>query len=518
MLLRLIKEFWRANRAHGGDAVETRSAENDHDPAGEWLRDAEAWEKAGNIPAALECYRACVDTHPQSVEAHLGVANSLAALWRMEECIEASVGALNIAPRNSEIFSGVLLYHHYAANPDPRALFELHRRHAQMMSEKVSPRVTGSHGNEPDSARRLRIGYVSRNFSRHSVGYFIEPVIARHDPSRYSVYCYYTHPTSDDTTKRIAELAHAWRHVAAEDDDAVAKMIVDDRIDILVDLAGHTEFSRLGVFARKPAPVQMAWLGYPDTTGLPAIDYRITDAIADPPPRADELHTERLLRLTPAFLCYQPPQDSPAIATRPPQADVVFGSFNMLAKVNQRAIDMWARILHEVPQSRMCLKSNSLEHEATSARVLECFEARGIAASRVDLRRWAVERAEHLAAYSEIDIALDTFPYNGTTTTCEALWMGVPVVTLAGEAHMSRVGATLLGAAGLEDLVATSAEQYVGIATALAGDPARRQMLRSGMRQKLAASPLLDHEGFARELEQQLRAAWTLWCEAQVGR
>lgn len=513
MLLRLIKALFGGRR----ERRETlHGAATEGDPADECLREGHACVAAGDLDSALECYRDCAASHPGSAKPLVAIANTLATLWRIEECIAAVDSALQLAPQDSELFSGTLLYHHYAEYPDARALFELHRRYARMVAEKGQFRRVEPYPHARDPERRLRIGYVSRNFSRHSVGYFIEPVIARHDRSRYAIYCYYTNPDADETTHRIARNAEVWRHVTAGGDDAFARLIEEDGIDILIDLGGHTEFNRLGVFARKPAPVQITWLGYPDTTGLSTIDYRITDAIADPFPESDDRHTERLLRLAPCFVCYQPPQDSPAVAIRGAQERIVFGCFNMHYKVNERTIEMWARILHAVPDSRLVLKSMSLEHGQTASRLFERFEAHGVPRSRVDLRPWAAERGDHLTAYSEIDVALDTYPYNGTTTTCEALWMGVPVVTLAGELHMSRVGATLLPAAGLPELVAASADDYVRIAVNLARDAARRLAMRSHMRARLLASPLLDHSSLVSGLERELRAAWKAWCQART--
>ena len=453
----------------------------------------------------------------EPVEVHLDEADGLTRSWRIDEAAAALDRALRAAPQNREIFSGVLLFRHYLADQDPRALFDLHRQYGRMLRNAVREPIR-DHPNAADPDRPLRIGYVSRNLSRHSVGYFIEPVIARHDRDRYPVFCYYTHPHGDETTERIAGLAHVWRHVHAQNDSMLAATIRDDRIDILVDLGGHTKLNRLGVFARKPAPVQMTWLGYPDTTGLVTIDYRVSDSIADPAGVADDLHSERVLRLPPPFLCYRPPADSPPVAIRANEEKLVFGSFNMLAKLNEHAIDAWARILHAVPEAHVLLKSGTLEHDDTAARVRESFEARRIDGSRVDLKSWSADRVEHLAAYGDIDIALDTFPYNGTTTTCEALWMGVPVVTLAGEAHMSRVGATLLDSVGLDALVAPNVDEYVRIAVELARDHARREDLRSGMRQRLMQSPLLDHAGFVARLEQRYRDAWSAWCRSQHGR
>lgn len=519
MLLRLISRFFthrpkpaiRVGRGGDSDEEDMRYRSSPR----EWLRRGQALEDAGDIGGALDCYRACARAYPSDLHARLAVANALTEAWRMEEAIPAFAEALSTAPRNTEVFSGWLLYSHYAAHPDPRALFDLHRSYGRLLSDLVPPHDEERRRNTPDPDRVLRIGYVSRNFSLHSVGYFIEPVIARHDRSRYRIYCYYTHSKSDETTRRISRLADVWRHVHAEDAEALAARISADRIDILVDLAGHTKLNYLAAYARRPAPVQVTWLGYPDTTGLTAMDYRITDAIADPAPFADERHSERLLRLDRPFLCYRPPEDSPPVAPRDPLRPLVFGSCNVLFKVNAPLIALWGRILKAVPGSRLLLKSRLLQNDEAISRVLEGFKAAGIGPERLELRGWAAERSDHLSVYHEVDIALDTFPYNGTTTTCEALWMGVPVITLAGDVHMSRVGASLLAAAGLQDLIANSPDEYVQVAVALASDPARRHALRSGMRERLAASPLLDHAGLVSRLEAGLRLAWRTWCDIQ---
>ena len=517
MLARLLSQLFRDRSKSRDPAGLTGHGETDAcSPATprEWLQRGEALERAGELSAALECYVTCARAHPSDLDAQLALANALAEAWRIEESIPAFAQARAAAPRNTEVFSGLLLYSHYAARPDPRALFDLHREYGRMVSELV-PSSGGRHDNIPDAERVLRIGYVSRNFSQHSVGYFIEPVLAGHDRGRYSIYCYYTHPHGDETTERIARLADVWRHAPAEDAAALAARIREDRIDILVDLAGHTKLNHLLTFAHRPAPVQVTWLGYPDTTGLAAIDYRITDVIADPAPLADSRCTERLLRLEPPFLCYRPPEDSPPVAPRQAGGPVVFGCCNALHKVNAPSIALWAQILEAVPGSRLLLKSRLLQNGEVVDRLLKAFGAVDIGPERLDLRGWAPRQADHLSAYHDIDIALDTGPYNGTTTTCEALWMGVPVVTLAGELHMSRVGACLMTAAGLHDLVATSAQGYVQTAIALARDPAWRGTLRRTMRARLRASALLDHGKFVAALEAGFRRVWGTWCEAQ---
>lgn len=514
MLRRLLSEVlgWRKTAA-GPAPRSARSAAAPGDlKAG--LHAGLALEESGDLAGALEYYRVCAAAHPQAVNARLAMANALSGLWRMDEALAAYAEALRLAPGDAAMLSDFLLLKHLATSPDASELCALHREYGRMMSETVRART--GHPNLADRDKRLKVGYVSRNFSRHSVGYFIEPVIACHDRSRHAIYCYYTHPHADDTTQRIAGLVDGWRHGEGSDDELAAR-IADDGIDVLVDLGGHTEGNRMGVFARRPAPVQVTWLGYPDTTGLATMDWRISDDRADPSPRADALHTERLLRLAPPFLCYQPPADSPAVNLRG-GSEVTFASFNTLVKVNARTVTAWARILQAVPRSRLVLKSNLLGNGQARRAVHDAFAAHAIANERIDLRRWTSDRVDHLGAYGEIDIALDTFPYNGTTTTCEALWMGVPVVTLAGDVHMSRVGVSLLGAVGLEALACDGVDAYVNAAIELALDAERRADLRATMRARLLSSPLLDHAAFTRRLEAGFRQAWGAWCAARLGR
>lgn len=481
----------------------------------DYIRQAETLAKAGRLNAALERYQTCVQAYPAAVDAYLGMGNVLVDLWSIEDAIAAYEKALEIAPYSSAIFSAVLFHSHYLAPADRERIFEQHRRFGEM-TRKARPPGNARFALAPDPGRRIRIGYVSPNFSRHSVGYFVEPVIRHHDREHYEIFCYYTHQLSDETTARIHRLSDGWRDIADAHDDTVEEMIRNDGIDILVDLAGHSKGNRLGVFAGKPAPIQMTWLGYPDTTGLETVDFRITDSVADPAPGAEQLHTERLLRIGDIFLCYQPPEDSPPVNPHvSPASEVTFSSFNNVAKLNEETVKVWGKILAAVPGSQLVIKSASLNYPDTVDRVLDCFVRNGIAPGRVELRAWIMQRQQHLKLYDGIDIALDTFPYNGATTTCEALWMGVPAVSLAGSIHMSRVGATILRCAGLHELVAQSAEDYAAIAIALAHDQARRKLLRMNLRSKLLSSPLHDHKGFTRKLEHQMRQAWTAWCESQ---
>jgi len=497
-----------ANSALSGHAP----FEVDGDAPEDFGRRAEKLIKAGRVGTALECYRDWAQANPRADVPFIGMGNTLADLWSLDEAVAAYGKALELSPNSGKIFSALLFYSHYLAPADREHLFRLHRRFGDMMRSTRPPRGT-SFESVPDPERRLRVGYVSPNFSRHSVGYFIEPVIEYHDRRRFEIYCYYAHRSSDETTRRIRNISDGWRDVAEASNDALEEMIRRDQIDILVDLAGHSKDNRLGVFARKAAPIQMTWLGYPDTTGLDTVDFRITDRVADPAPAAESVHTERLLRLDDVFLCYKPPQDSPPVTARArPASGVVFASFNSIAKVNKHLIEVWARILARVPGSRLILKSAALDYTDTVERVLECCETCGIEPERIELHGWIKDRRDHLSHYHDIDIALDTFPYNGTTTTCEALWMGVPVVSLAGDVHMSRVGATILRSAGLAELTAGNTRAYTDIAVALACDHGRRGALRASLRDMLRSSPLLDHAGFTAGLERAYRERWTAWC------
>jgi protein O-GlcNAc transferase len=511
VLTKLVGNLFRARDSSADEASAADARASDE---AELLQRAGDAARDGRLETALESYRACIQAYPRSLEAQLGAAGVLVDLWSNDEAVAAYEKAREIAPASGQIFSALLFHRHYLSPVDAPRLFDLHRDYGALL-QKTWPLPPGDYPQAPDPERRLRIGYVSPNLSRHSVGYFIEPVIRSHDRRRFEVFCYYNHALADDATRRMRESADGWRDVANADDESVARMVREDGIDILFDLAGHSKGNRLGVFARRPAPVQMTWLGYPDTTGLGAIEFRVTDHTADPAPAAEHRHTEKLLRIDDCFLCYQPPADAPAVKPRVPGAALVFSSFNNIAKVNAETIRLWGRILAGAPGSRLALKSAPLNFPDTVDRVTDALERNGVDPSRVDLRGWIGERQQHLDAYGDIDIALDTFPYNGTTTTCEALWMGVPVITLAGDVHMSRVGASILHCSGLDQLIARDEAEYVRIAVELARDAVKRRTLRAELRTRLAASPLLDHAGFTRKLEAHCRHAWHAWCGRQ---
>jgi len=363
--------------------------------------------------------------------------------------------------------------------------------------------------------RRIRIGYVSRDFNLHSVAYFVEPILTQRDRRRFEVFCYSTLIREDDTTARFKALADNWRDISLLSEDRVVSMIRADRIDILVDLSGHTLGNRMGVFAFKPAPIQVSYLGHPATTGLPAIDYRIGDAVTDPADLIRGHYVETLWRLPGCFLTYQPSANAPEVAPAPflKRGFITFGSFNNGVKVNEGVIEVWARILTAVPSSRLLLKSFSFTSSHGTARVAESFARHGIDQARLDLVGWRPDVRNHLEMYGEIDIALDTFPYNGTTTTCEAFWMGVPVVCLQGSRHSARVGASLLAAVGMEELLAADAQEYVRLSVSLAGNTSHLCELRLQLRDKVRSSSLTDHAAFTRHLESAYLEMWNKYCQ-----
>jgi protein O-GlcNAc transferase len=467
----------------------------------------------GHLSEAVTACEAAVRLKPGYADAYSNLGTALGNQGRLADAVAAFERALALDPDHGQSFSNLLFLGNYDPDISAAALAELHRGFGRRHENAAVAR----HEVDRDPGRRLRVGYVSPDLRQHSVAYFTEPLLAAHDPDAVEVTCYAAVKKRDDVTERLQSCAGARRNILGMSDAAAADCIRADRIDILVDLAGHTAGNRLGVFARRPAPVQATYIGYPNTTGLTRVDYRLTDAGADPPGEDASLYTEELYRLPRCFLAYRPPPEAPPVAPRPGSAagHVTFGSFNALTKVNAHTVATWAAILHAVPNARLVLKNSSLVDAGTQARYRDLFASHGVVADRLDLVGYLPERGGHLALYNRIDIALDTFPYNGTTTTCEALWMGVPVVTWRGDRHAGRVGASLLAAIGLDDLVAPSLEAYVALARDLAREPARLAALSRSLRERLEASPLLDARSLARALEAAYREMWQRWCRGE---
>ncbi len=471
-------------------------------------------EAQGRLEEAVAGYREALRIRPNFAEACNNLGNALKGQGQLDEAVKSYREALRIKPDYPSAYSNLLLALNYSTDYDPAVCFTEHVRYHEAHDHNQAALPSYTNTNEPD--KRLKVGYVSPDFQSHSVAFFIELILRHHDPAMVETFCYAEVKSPDSTTERLKGLAAHWRNTCGETDAQLAEMIHADEIDILVDLAGHTARNRLPVFALKPAPVQVTYLGYPNTTGLPTMDYRLTDALADPPGQ-EAFYSEKLIRLPQGFLCYTPPTESPEVGPLPASqtGHVTFGSFNMLPKINPSVVETWSRILKATPRSRLILKNKSFRDEAVRERYLAFFQKHGIAADRLELIGWLPRIADHLDLYHRIDIALDTFPYNGTTTTCEALWMGAPVITLAGDRHAGRVGVSLLTQIGLTDLIADTPEDYVNRAVQLAENPERVADLRSGLRERMVNSVLCDGKTFAQNLETAYREMWKRWCAGQ---
>jgi protein O-GlcNAc transferase len=516
-----IKPGWTAALAGLGCALEERGAvdaaietyrealRGDPDDSGAARNLARLLADAGDGSQAYRVLEDALGRHPADADLEKQLAQLDRNLMRPAHAVARYRRVLANAPGDFRTWSDLLFTLNFVPSMTAAELLEEHRRYGASLARGLTPIARRSPA-EPE--RRLRIGYVSPDFRRHPVACFIEPLLRCHDPGRFDVYCYYTHEDHDEITARLAAHAHVWRDSAALTDEALARRIDADGIDILVDLAGHTGGNRLGTFARKPAPVQLTWLGYLATTGLAAIDYRLCDACTDPPGVAEAWQTESPLRLPDSQWCYQPQVDVPAASsTLPFEANGfwTFGSFNQPSKLNEPVLEAWSRVLAAVPGSR--LRMVGLSDRSLRTRIGEFLQQRGIAAERLDMLG-RVPIAEYLAAHRGVDVALDTFPYNGGTTTCDALLMGVPVASVAGDRSVARSGVSLLGNVGLHDWLAPDAASLPACIQAQLAQPPRMAELRRTLPARMRQSPLMDAERFARNVEQALRAAWQRAC------
>lgn len=475
--------------------------------------------RQGRYEESIALYRQALTLQPDCSLAEDGLIAGYTRLALGRQALAVIDGKLARQPDNLAAQSQRLFLLNYLPELSPVEVASAHldwgRRLAGRFGQPPRPEPAS------DAGRRLRIGYVSADFRRHSVAYFIEPVLAGHHREQFEVFAYSSTRNPDEVTQRLAGLADHWRNLGGAPDEAVHQQILADRIDLLVDLSGHTADHRLSVFARRPAPVQLTWLGYPHSTGLPGIDFRLCDALSDPVGKAEPLASERLLRLPGGFLCYRP-----AAANNAPPEFVppsrrgqafTFGSFNHIAKISEPVIAAWSRLLRELPDSRLFLKAPGIGAAAAADRLRSAFAGQGIAPERLQLAGATPDHAAHLATYREVDIALDPFPYNGTTTTFDALWMGVPVLTLRGDRHAGRVGASLLTGIGHPELIAADIDDYVARALALAADPAQLAKLHRQLRDDLRHSPLMDETGFVARLEAAYRFAWQTIADKTTG-
>lgn len=467
----------------------------------------------GQYEGAVNAWQQAIAIRPDYASAHNNLGNVFGLQGRTEEAIAAHRNAVRLEPNDPWKHSNLLRDMNFSSSISPEQLLEEHKTWWQRHGAPHA-RTIGVHANDRNPDRKLRMGFLSPDFRKHSVAYFLEPIYSNRDRSAFEFYSYAQVPVGDEVTERFASMSDGWRSTVGQSDEAVAQQIRADRIDVLVELAGHTADSRVLVCARKPAPVQVNYLGYPFSTGLATMDYRLTDEIADPPGQSERLHTETLIRLPMTAWCYRPPADAPAVIDTPAARNgfVTFGSFNSFWKVSPEVADAWVTILNRMPTAKLMLKGPAMGDPGLRGRATETFTSRGVDASRVILVDYEPSGTNHLSRYGEVDVALDTFPYCGTTTTCEALWMGVPVLTFAGRIHQTRVGASLLTSLELKDWITSSLDQYIDVACSFAADIPQLSALRSGMRDRMERSALRDEIGFARDFEAAIRQMWKTWC------
>lgn len=460
------------------------------------------------LSEALDQYRRAAAIRPTDAPVHGYMGNMLFMLGRYGDAVSCYEKSLQLDPENAVMQSNLLFAMNNAPHLNRSLVFEAHLRWGQRLEKKWA-HARKAHANERSPDRPLRIGYVSADFRSHSVAYFIDPFWSKIDRAHYKTYVYDNFPGApDEVARRLQRLADAWRRIADLSDDDVARLVREDGIDVLVDVSGHTGGNRLAVFARKPAPVQATWFAYMNTTGLQAIDYRITDEYLSPSGSSEAYYTEALFRI-PSCACFSPAPESPPVNALPALKNgfITFASFNSWAKVSPQVIDAWCRILTALPRARLLLVARGGDDTQARARMLDPFARNGIDRERVSVLGTR-PLAEFLNMFQDVDIALDPFPYNGGTTSLHTLWMGVPVVTLQGNSETARGGGSILCGMGLKDLVAGNVDEYCAIAAGLARDTGRLGQLRLTLREKMAQSPIMDAGPTTRAMEMAFREMW----------
>ncbi|CAA7617729.1 tetratricopeptide repeat protein [Magnetospirillum sp. SS-4] len=458
-----------------------------------------------HLDEAEAALRRAIDLDPSLAQAHSNLGAVHGDRCRNAEALACLRRAHDLAPEDPAIHSNLLFLLRHSDGLDPRSLFEEHRRYGEIQERLAAPLPPAALDRRHD---RLRIGYVSPDFREHAVSLFFEPILERHDTGRFEIYCYHTDNVVDEVTERLKAKAAHWRNIAGVSADVAAAQVRADEIDILIDLAGHSARNGLPVFVRKPAPVQVTWLGYPDTTGLTRIDYRITDLGSDPPGRNDEFYTETLLRL-PAQSSFRPPVDCPGLRSPPSLGShrIRFGSFNKPAKLNDQVITTWGAVLRAVPDSTLLMVVPGGDRPAIRDDIRSLFRDAGIDPGRIEVTGQRPLRA-FLDLVSSVDIALDSFPYSGGTTTTFTLWMGVPVICMEGDGAASGSSRGLLDSVGGSGWVARSASDYVSIARKLAGDPDELARLRPRLRRRMEDLTRHAMGGMMAGLERALTDIW----------
>ena len=465
-------------------------------------------EKPSHISEGMDCFDKALQLDPFLVAASSARALGLQRLYKTEESLDLYNSILWMEPQNTQVLSARNMLLNYLPRQDRQSVFEAHKEFGSLFPQQENEVFF----NPKEPEKKLRVGFISPDLRHHSVSFFLKPLLQNLDPSCVETLLYHCHHIEDSTSYTLQKLAKKWTNLNSIEDDAAAELIRKDAPDILVDLAGHSAMNRLPLLARGLAPVQISYLGYPNTTGLSNITHRLVDELTDPCGEADAFNTEKLIRFSPCAWAYEAPADAPSPAMPEAASPITFGSFNNFLKVTDDTLRIWARLLASLPGARLLIKSPYLEDNDVRKSVLERLTLAGISEDHVEIMGFFDSPLDHLAAYNRVDVALDTFPYNGTTTTCEALWMGVPVVSLIGDRHASRVGLSLLTAIGHSDWAAENEETYIEKSVALAQDRSLRLHLRDSLRAKVAASILCDSKDQAHRFENALRQIWLDWC------
>ncbi len=464
---------------------------------------------------AMELLDRALEINPRYAFAYQKQGSILCRAGRVREGVRAFERAAMLTPKPESMFARLLYWKNYLPDTDPTLLVGDAAAWGGRFTHEFEKGV-GVHLNDLDHHRPLKIGFVSPDFCAHPVSFFVEPLFRGLDRSKYRVFAYSDVVRPDKVTDSISQMVDVYHHTVGKDIQSLARLILNDQIDILVDLAGHTGSGRLDLFHMRPAPVQMSWLGYPATTGSQGIDFRLTDRYADPVGGSENHNTETLLRVDGGFLCYVPSERTPEPSTVSPYEEngyITFGSFNNLAKLSPQCLDLWADIMNQVPDSRLMIKRRELKDPWVRNHFIDHFASRGINKERLEFKTSQTTIEGHLRNYARIDVALDSFPYNGTTTTFESLWMNVPVISLGGVTHASRVGQSILRFGGLEELAADNPADYLVKAVGLAHDPNRLSGYRRSLRQTLGASALMDQGRFTASIDRILRQCWIDWTE-----
>jgi protein O-GlcNAc transferase len=469
------------------------------------------YKDIGQLNAAMEAFGAALRLRPDYPEAQNNLGNALKDQGQLNDAIAAYRTALRLKPDYFAAYSNLLYSLYYHPGYDAGAIHKEHIQWNQRQTELLK-KIFGPHTNNRDPERRLKIGYVSPDFCGHAESYFVVPLLESHDHRQFEIHCYADVRRPDRITDRIRLSVNVWHDVLGKSNADLAQQIREDQIDILVDLTMHMAHNRLLVFARKPAPIQVTWLAYPGTTGLETIDYRISDAFMDPPDNATSHYSEETIRLPDCWCCFDPLSD---LASRPPRQDgpICFGSLNNPCKLNEPILRLWGRALLATPGSQIMILAPSMDQRN---RIRLLYEQMDIDTARLIFVE-RTPRPEYLRSYDRIDIGLDPLPYNGITTTLDALWMGVPMVSLAGSTAAGRAGLGILSTLGLPELATHNPEQFVQTASALAVDLAKLTELRKTLRQRMQASPLMDAKRFAQNIELAYRDMWRKLCSSAAG-